>query len=379
MMQRRSGWFIVLSVLMLCVRSTVTEAKAPDLHVDAKAAVLMDADSGQIIFEQDPTTRLSPASLTKLMTVYLCYDAIRDGTVRLNEQVSVSRRASRMGGSQIFLEAGDRITFGDLLRGISIASGNDATIAVAEHIGGFPDAFVARMNSKADKLGLSDTRFENPHGLPATNQYTTAHDVAVLSLHLVWDYPAALQLHSMKEFEYNGIKQWNRNRLLWKDRRVNGLKTGWLQEAGYHIVATAREGDRRLIAVVMGAESERAREEISLRLLNYGFKNFHNVEFFSRGNKVKNLPVWKGTQDYLGIAATGPGIVTLANGSPQPTLAYQFPNTLVAPISARQKVGEAVFTVDGREVTRVDLVAMHMVPEAGFFKRLLHSFLLLFN
>ncbi len=365
--------------MMLFVWSTTTAAQESGLQVDAKAAALLDVASGQFLLEQSSNIRMTPASLTKLMTAYLSYDALRAGTVRPNDSVSISRRASTMGGSQIFLQEGDQISFEDLLRGVAVASGNDAAIALAEHIAGFPAAFVAQMNTKAAELGLNETRFQNPHGLPATDQYTTAHDVALLALHLIRDHPALLQLHSMKEFEYNGIRQWNRNRLLWRDPRVQGLKTGWLEEAGYHIVATATEGERRLITAVLGASSERAREDIALSLLNYGFRNFHNVQFFNKGDRVKNLPVWKGTEDSLGVVATGPGIVTIKNGSPQPTLAYHLPEKLIAPIRVGQRVGDALITAQDRELARVELVAMRAVPEAGLIKHLLHSFLLIFE
>lgn len=377
-MQPRKGWPLVLSLVLLSVISSPTEAQESDFRVDAKAAVLLDVASEQILYDQSATLRIPPASLTKLMTVLLAYDALREGTVHLDDPITVSRQASKMGGSQIFLERGDRITFRALLQGVAIASGNDATIAVAEHLAGFPAAFVARMNAKARELELTDTHFQNPHGLPAKDQYTTAHDVARLALHLTRNHPPAIQLHAMKTFEYNGIKQHNRNRLLWRDPRVDGLKTGWLDDAGYHIVATATEKERRMIAVVMGARSERAREEIALRLLNYGFKNFHHVEFFSKGDRVKNLPVWKGMEEHAGVFATGPGVVAIKNGTPEPTLTYDLPDKLIAPIPAGQKVGEAVFTAEGRELARVDLIVMNPVTEAGLMQRLLHSVLLLF-
>ncbi len=377
-MQPRRSWPLVLSLVLLFVISSHTEAQELDFRVDAKAAVLLDVASEQILYDQSATLRIPPASLTKLMTVLLAYDALREGTVHLDDPITVSRQASKMGGSQIFLQRGDRTTFRALLQGVAIASGNDATIAVAEHLAGFPAAFVARMNAKARELELTDTHFQNPHGLPAKDQYTTAHDVARLALHLTRNHPPAIQLHATKTFEYNGIKQHNRNRLLWRDPRVDGLKTGWLDDAGYHIVATATEKERRMIAVVMGARSERAREEIALRLLNYGFKNFHHVEFFSKGDRVKNLPVWKGVEEHAGVFATGPGVVAIKNGTPEPTLTYDLPDKLIAPIPAGQKVGEAVFTAEGREIARVDLIVMNPVTEAGLLQRLLHSVLLLF-
>lgn len=365
--------------MVLSVRSTHAATQAPALQVDAKAAVLLDADSGQVLYDQNGAMRIAPASLTKLMTVYIAYDTLRGGTVRLDEQVSVSQQAAKMGGSQVFLQTGDQVSFEKLLQGVAIVSGNDATMALAEHLAGFPAAFVTRMNAKASELGLGDTRFQNPHGLSADNQYSTARDMARLALYLIQDHPAALQLHSMKNFEYNKIRQQNRNLLLGKDPRVDGLKTGWLEEAGYHIVLTGKEGERRLIVVVLGARNERSRHEIAVRLLNYGFKNFHNVQFFRQGDRVKNLPVWKGAEDLLGVGARGPGIVTVRNGAPEPTLAYQLPEKLIAPISEGQKIGEAVITTQGGEVTRVDLVAMSAVPRGGLMRWILHSFLLLFN
>jgi D-alanyl-D-alanine carboxypeptidase (penicillin-binding protein 5/6) len=378
-MERRRSWPIAVLLTVLVVRSTHAGTLAPALQVDAKAAVLLDADSGQVLFDQNATARIAPASLTKLMTVYLAYDALREGTVRLDEQVSVTQQASKMGGSQVFLRTGDQVSFEKLLQGVAIVSGNDATIALAEHLAGFPAAFVARMNAKASELRLGDTRFQNAHGLSAENQYSTARDMARLALSLIQDHPAALQLHSMKHFEYKGIRQQNRNLLLGKDPRVDGLKTGWLEEAGYHIVLTGKEAERRLIVAVLGARNERSRHEIALRLLNYGFKNFHNVVFFRRGDRVKNLPVWKGAEDLLAISANRPGIVTVMNGSPEPTLAYQLSEKLIAPISDGQKVGEVVITAEGQEVARLDLVAMNAVPRGGLMKRIVHSVLLLFN
>lgn len=377
-MQSGKAWPLVLSLIVLLSIAVQARAQTSGFTVDAKAAVLMDATSGQVLFEQNATTRIAPASLTKIMTMYLAYDALQDGTVHLNDPVSVSKEASGMGGSQIFLKPGDRITFRGLLQGVAISSGNDATIAIAEHLAGFPAAFVDRMNAKADQLGLTNTHFQNPHGLSATDQYTTALDVAHLTLHLIQDHPDVLEINSMKSFEHNGITQHNRNRLLWRDSRVNGLKTGWLKEAGYHIAATAHEQERQLIAVVLGAHSERAREDIALRLLNYGFKNFHNVQFFTKGERVKNLPVWKGTKDLLGVYANGPGIVAVKNGNPPPILTYDLPDKLIAPISEGQKLGEALIIAEGQEIARIELVATSSVPEAGFMKRLLHNILLLF-
>lgn len=377
-MQRFHPRPIVLLLSVLLVMSTQGSVQASTFTVDAKSAVLMDAAAGQILFEQNATTRIAPASLTKLMTVYLAYDALRDGAVHLDDPVSVSTEASRMGGSQIFLKPGDHTTFRLLLHGMAVASGNDATIAIAEHLAGVRDAFVARMNAKANTLELSDTQFQNPHGLPTPDQYTTALDVARLVLHLIHDHPAVLEIHSMKTFEYNGIKQNNRNRLLWRDPRVNGLKTGWLEDAGYHIAATAQENNRQLIAVVLGARKERAREEIAVQLLNYGFKNFHQVEFFSKGDRVKSLPVWKGTVDQLGVYASGVGAAAVKNGTPPPTVTYDLPDKLIAPISQGQKLGEAVIASEGQEIARVELVATSAVPQAGLMRRLLHSILLLF-
>lgn len=377
-MQSGKAWSLVLSLIVLLSIVVQARAQTSGFTVDAKAAVLMDATSGQVLFEQNATTRIPPASLTKIMTMYLAYDALQDGTVHLHDPVSVSKEASGMGGSQIFLKPGDRITLRRLLQGVAISSGNDATIAIAEHVAGFPAAFVDKMNAKADKLGLTNTHFQNSHGLSATDQYTTALDVAHLTLHLIQDHPDVLELNSMKSFEYNGITQHNRNRLLWRDSRVNGLKTGWLKEAGYHIAATAHEQERQLIAVVLGARSERVREDIALRLLNYGFKNFHNVQFFSKGERVKNLPVWKGTKDLLGVYANGPGIVAVKNGNPPPTLTYDLPDKLIAPISEGQILGQALIIAEGQEIARIELVAQTPVPQAGLLKRLLHSILLLF-
>lgn len=378
-MHRSIQSLVITGVLSLIAAATVPAQENP-FRVEAKAAVLLDVTAEQVLFAQDAATPIPPASLTKIMTEHLAYDAVRAGRVRLEDLVTISRNAWKMGGSQMFLEVNDRVRFGDLLKGLAVTSGNDAALAIAEHLAGPPAAFVALMNKKADELGLKATTFMNPHGLPAPGQQTTAEDMARLAQVFIANHPEALTLSAMKSFKYKGIKQRNRNRLLWRDSRVDGLKTGWFEEAGYHLVATAREGERRLIAVVLGAAGERAREDIALRLLNYGFKNFKAVWFFTAGAVVKTLPVWKGTTNTLRVVAAGPGVVAIPAGNGNtPTLALALPPRVVAPVRKGDQLGEAVISRDGKELRRVPLTSGQDIPQAGFFKRLLHGFLLLFD
>jgi D-alanyl-D-alanine carboxypeptidase (penicillin-binding protein 5/6) len=237
-----------------------------------RAAVLLDANSGQLLYAQNPHTSIPPASLTKVLTLFVTFDAIQQGRVRLDDQVPISRKAWRTGGSKMFVKAGERVPLEELIKGIAVDSGNDASVAVAEYLEGSERAFVAKMNDKLRELNIRKTRIETVHGLPARHQYTTAADMALLARAYIQAHPEALRYHQLTSFTYRNISQHNRNRLLLQDPSVDGLKTGYTRKSGYHLVATARRGDQRLIAVVMDARNRKIREREAMRLLNLGFQ-----------------------------------------------------------------------------------------------------------
>jgi D-alanyl-D-alanine carboxypeptidase (penicillin-binding protein 5/6) len=258
-----------------------TQTTEGGLYCNAKAAVLMDALTGQILYEQNPQLKLGPASFVKILTLYLVFDALRAGQLKMDDMVTVSERAWRIQGSKMFIKVGDRVKVEDLLKGIAVSSGNDACIAIAEHIAGTEDVFVSKMNEKALSLGLKESRFVNSHGMPAEGQMTTAMDMAILAKRYMADHPEAMPLHSTAEFEYNKIKQGNRNTLLNKGG-VDGLKTGHIEESGYHLLATAKRDNQRMIAVVMGCDKMSTRAREALKLLEHGFRNFSTVEASAR-------------------------------------------------------------------------------------------------
>ena len=248
------------------------------LQCDAQSAVLMDGLTGQILYEQNPHLKIPPASFVKVLTLYLVFDALRAGQLKMDDLVTVSEKAWRIQGSKMFIKVGDRVKVDDLLKGIAVASGNDACIAIAEHLAGSEEVFATKMNEKAAFLGLKESQFKNSHGMPADDQYTTAMDMALLARRYIEEHPEALALHSTTEFEYHGIRQGNRNTLLQKNIGVDGLKTGHVEESGYHLVATAKRDGQRMIAVVMGCDKVKKRAPETQKLLEYGFRNFSTVE-----------------------------------------------------------------------------------------------------
>jgi D-alanyl-D-alanine carboxypeptidase (penicillin-binding protein 5/6) len=292
----------------------------------------------------------------------------------LQDKVWISEKAWRTGGSKMFVRQGDRIPLEKLIKGIAIVSGNDACVAVAEFLQGNEQAFVARMKEKVRELQLQNTQFQTVNGWPATDQYTSARDMALMARAYLQAHPQAIQYHKIKEFTHENIRQKNRNGLLWRDPTVDGLKTGHTENAGYHLVATAERGGQRFIAVVMEAKSEAIREREALRLLNYGFRNFASVSLFKQGDVLLKLPVWKGTVGEVELAASEAGIVTLPIDL-QADVSWQArtPERLFAPIKSGQNIGEAVIATKEKVFKTVPLVAVQDVPLAGFFKQVFHS------
>jgi D-alanyl-D-alanine carboxypeptidase (penicillin-binding protein 5/6) len=342
-----------------------SQATSGGLQCDAQSAILMDGLTGQVLYEQNPNVKIPPASFVKVMTLYVVYDAIRGGQIKIDDMVTVSERAWRMQGSKMFIKVGERVKVEDLMKGVAIASGNDACIALAEHVSGSEEAFISKMNEKAKLLGLKDSQFKNSHGMPADDQYTTAMDMAILSKRYIEDQPEALALHSTVEFEYNGIRQGNRNTLLQKNIGVDGLKTGHVEESGYHLVATAKRDGQRMIAVVMGCDRVRKRAPEAQKLLEYGFKNFSTVEAVKKGAPFGPVKVKRGKLNQVTLTAAEGGRVTVEKGKEKlVSAAPQLPTFVVAPIQKDQVVAKILFQNEGKMVKEVNLLASSGVEKS---------------
>jgi D-alanyl-D-alanine carboxypeptidase (penicillin-binding protein 5/6) len=348
------------------IKTTQTgQAPSGSLQYDAKSAVLMDGLTGQVLYEQNSDLRISPASFVKVMTLYLVYDAIRAGQLKTDDMVTVSEKAWKIKGSKMFIKVGDRVKVEDLIKGVAIASGNDACIALAEHLSGSEEAFVSKMNEKAKLLGLKGSQFMNSHGMPAEGQYTTAMDMAILSKRYIEDHPESLVFHSTVEFEYNGIRQGNRNTLLQKNIGVDGLKTGHVEESGYHLAATAKRDGQRMIAVVMGCDKMRKRGSEAQKLLEYGFKNFSTIEAVKKGATFGPVKVKRGKLNQVTLTAAEEGRVTVAKGKENLVSAVpQLPQFIVAPIQKGQVLAKVLIQNEGKVAKEINLLASSDVEKS---------------
>jgi D-alanyl-D-alanine carboxypeptidase (penicillin-binding protein 5/6) len=339
---------------------------APQLG--AKSYILVDFNSDRVLVEQNADLRVEPASITKLMTAYVVFSELDKGTITLEELVPVSEKAWRTGGSRMFIDPSMQVTVEDLVRGMVIQSGNDASVALAEHVAGSEEAFASLMNQYAEQLGMSNTHFVNSTGLPDPDHYTTAHDIATLSAATIRHFPDYYTWYSEKEFTFNGIRQHNRNTLLWRDPAIDGLKTGHTETAGYCLAASAMRDGMRLISVVMGAGSESSRASESQTLLNFGFRFFETVQLYQAGTELARTRVWKGMSDEVALGLTAPLFVTIPRGSYDELEAQvQINPELSAPLEAGQVVGMINVQLGEEAVASRDLVTLSAVEEAGFF------------
>jgi len=337
------------------------------LEIRSRSAVLMDGVTGQVIFEKTPQKRLGPAGLAKVMTLYLAFDALKEGLVKPDQKVVVSEKAWKTGGSQMFLKVGDEVPFVELLKAVAAISANDASVAIAEFLEGTEDAFVRKMNEKAKALRLENTHFVNSHGLFSEDQYTTASDVAILGLHYIRDHPDAVGLHSIPEYEYGGIKQKNWNGLLEVDERVDGLKTGYLSDTGYHVLASAKDGNRRFITAVMGANTSRQRDQDALKLLEHGFKNFMTKGIVRKGEIVGKVKVQKGKLPDVGLSAEDTVRITVRKDKAENIpIKSQIPRFVTAPIVKGQVLGKLIVEMEGVARKEVNLVASFDVPAKSY-------------
>lgn len=370
-----------LLLLLSFVVLPVLAQTPPDLT--AKAWVLLDYNSGQVLAAQDPDTRLEPASLTKVMTTYLVASALKQKTISPQQKVSISERAWRTQGSRTFLRVGSQATVEELFKGMVVQSGNDASVALAEAIAGSEDAFAERMNKEVQRLGLKDTHFLNASGLhdnPEPRHYSTARDMANLAAALIRDHPEAHALHSIKEYTHDGIRQYNRNRLLWLDPTVDGLKTGHTAAAGYCLIATAKRGPRRLIAVVLNTPNENARADDALKLLNYGFLSFDAVKLYDKEQAISQLKVFKGAANTVAAGFREDFVVSLPQGKADKiSVQLESVQPLIAPVVANSRIATMKLSVDGKPWGEYPVVALAEVPVAGMLGRAWDSIKLFFQ
>ena len=330
----------------------------------------MDVTSGQVIVAENAEARRDPASLTKLMTAYLVFAALREGKLTLAQEVTVSQAAWRVEGSRTFIEPKRPVSVDVLLHGLIVQSGNDAAVALAEAVAGSEAAFAERMNAEAKRMGLAGTNFVNATGLADPKHYSTAGDIAALAAAVIRDFPEYYPLYSLKEYRYNNITQPNRNRLLWVDPYADGMKTGHTETAGWCLVGSAKRGQRRVLSVVLGAASDAARTNESLKLLNFGFQSFDTVELYAPDKPVSTLKIWKGAANDVAAGFTAVKYLTLPKGAADRlklTLVADEP--LIAPVAKGQRIGTVKVALDGRALAEFPLVALSEVPAANIFGR----------
>lgn len=373
----RQNFLIFISLLLLPLVSWSAAASPPSLAVNAY--LLKDVNSGATIASHKENEKLEPASLTKMMTAYLVFSAIQQGHLKPEQILQVSEKAWKIEGSRMFIEPRKSVTVDELLHGLIIQSGNDAAIALAEAVGGSEEQFAAMMNNQAKKFGMSHTHYMNATGLPDENHFTTASDLAIIAGALIQDFPLDYsRFYKMKEYTYNKITQLNRNRLLWLDANVDGVKTGHTQAAGYCLVSSAKRDETRLIAIVLGAVSEAMRASESQRLLNYGFQFYESTLVYRKSQAVSSIPVFKGSEKAVIATLASDLYLSLPKGDyarVKATMTSKQP--LVAPLKAGQEIGKITFTLDDKVIDEKNLVAAKSVEEAGFFGKIIDSIKLL--
>ena len=349
-------------------RGPLPTPAAPQLAADSY--ILSDFHTGTVLVEKDPDARVAPASITKMMTSYVVFHELAQGNIALEDEVPVSETAWRTGGSRMFIDPSMQVSVEDLIKGIVVQSGNDASVALAEFVAGSEEAFAGLMNHYAEQLGMTNTNFVNSTGLPHENHYTTARDIAVLSAALIHHYPQYYDWYSLREFTFNDIQQHNRNTLLWRDPTVDGLKTGHTEEAGYCLAASALRDGQRLISVVLGSASESSRASETQTLLNYGFRFFETIRVYEAGTTLAEAEVWKGEVDNVSLGLAEDLLMTIPRDRYEDLEAIiDLEPELTAPLAPGEPVGQVRVVLDDETIATRDLVALSEVPEAGFFGR----------
>jgi len=342
--------------------------------------LLVDFNSGKVLAEKNSNDRVEPASLTKIMTGFVVINELSNGNMSMDEMVTISEKAWKMPGSKMFIEVGKQVSVRDLIKGMVIQSGNDASVALAEHIAGSEAVFAQLMNKYAETLGMTNTHFVNSTGLPDPEHYTSAHDLALLTTALITKFPEEYSWYSQKKFTFNGITQYNRNKLLWQDPTVDGLKTGHTESAGYCLVSSAKRDEMRLISIVLGTSSSEKRIQETQKLLNYGFRFFETHPLYSANQRLNDVKVWEGAKDILGIGLAKDLSVTIPRGQYKNlTIESSVQEDLVAPIEAGQELGTLQITLGDEVIAEEKLVALSEVEEGSFFKKIIDQVLRLFS
>lgn len=370
-----------LALLLLFLASMPLLASTPvpaPPAIKASGYMLLDHASNTVLLEKNADTPLEPASLTKIMTAYIAFDELKKGRLSLEDETIVSEKAWKTGGSRMFIEVNKPVSIDDLLHGLVIQSGNDAAVALAEHIAGSEEAFAELMNQQAKQLGMQNSAFKNSTGWPAEGHVTTARDIAILARAMIKNFPDMYPLHAVKSFKYNNIQQYNRNKLLWRDKTVDGIKTGHTEAAGYCLVASAVRDEMRLISVVLGTSSENARASASAKLLNFGFRFYESRELYKAGEKLTSARIWKGDKQHVDLGVASPINVTIPRGDYKLLKAeLAFPQKLVAPVAKGEEIGKAIVQLEGKTITSLPLVALEDISEGSLWTRTIDNFLLL--
>lgn len=372
--------FVIFSYLLFCVAAAnaVVTPNPSAPTVVAKSYVLQDFDSGRVIAESNSDQRLPPASITKLMTAYVVSQELQMGNISLVDEVLISEKAWRMVGSRSFIEVNTKVPVEVLLRGMIIQSGNDAAVALAEHIAGSEETFAQMMNQYAQQLGMVNTNYRNSTGLPDPDHYTTARDIATLSAAIIRNFPDHYKWYAEKEFTYNNITQHNRNKLLWRDKSVDGLKTGHTEEAGYCLAASAKRGDMRLISVVLGTRSENARAQETQKLMNYGFRFFETHALYKTHEKITEAKTWKGTSKQLALGLEQTLSVTVPRGRYKELVATtNIQQPVIAPVMAGSQLGEVEIRLGEEVIAKQPLIALQTIEQGSWWRRLIDSLLML--
>lgn len=360
---------LLLSSLSLVLQAAPSPVPSPP-KLAAKSFLLIDANSGRVLAEKNIDKKIEPASITKLMTAYVVYKELESGRLSMDEEVTISKKAWRMKGSKMFVEVGKQVKVKTLLNGLIVQSGNDASVALAEHIAGTESTFADYMNQYAQSLGMTNSHFVNSTGWPHKDHRTTARDIATLSKAIITEFPERYKLYKQKQFTYNGIKQYNRNKLLWRDKSVDGLKTGHTESAGYCLVASAERDDMRLISVVLGTKSDKARASISQALLSYGFRFYESNKLYSAAETLKTARVWMGHKENVSIGLADDLVITIPRGQ------YKYLNAVMdinasidAPVSKKQVLGTLRIMYNDKELLSRPLIALQSIEQGSLWQQ----------
>lgn len=370
-MQNKNNPFLLCCLLFITsLVSAQSNTTPPPPQVNASSYILMDYHSGRILASSNPDLQVEPASITKMMTAYVVFSEIKSGNLSLNEMITVSEKAWRTGGSKMFIEVDKQVKVEDLIRGMIIQSGNDACVALAEHIAGSEEVFASMMNQHAKKLGMQNSTFYNATGLPAEGHLVTANDVALLGRALIAEFPELYHFYAEKEFTFNKIKQHNRNTLLYRDPTVDGFKTGHTEAAGYCLATSAMRNGMRLINVIMGTESEKARADETQKLINYGFRFYETHKLYRAGEQRVSQEIWKGEEEEIPLGLAEDLFITIPKGSyDQLEANADIPGLLTAPIQQGTQLGTLNVVLNGEQVMAKPLVALQTAEQAGWWSR----------